>query len=226
MNNRFFAVLVLALIHACASYQATTAPSLAFDYGARQEKVEADGVMLMAKAMHRESDLRQYFDDDPLKYGILPVQIHVENQSNEPYVYCTCDGFNLVDADGNRMTTLTVDQVMDEIKRSHWRTAGWTVGFGVFGLIPSAINVNKVNKKMRADLETKIYTGGQLPSGHAEEGFVFFAVPETMESIEGWKLAAVVVGTEYELTLEVPFHGTVARRVNPDDLADDEEDYG
>lgn len=224
MNTRLIVVVALAFVHACATYQTTTAPSLAYDYGARQHQVEEDGVVLMAKAMHRESDLRQYFDDDPVKYGILPVQIHVENRTNEALFNCSCDGMNLVDANGDRMTALTVDQVMEEIKRSHWRTAGWTVGFGVFGLIPSAMNVNKVNKEMRADLETKIFHGGQLSTGHAEEGFLFFAIPETIDSLEGWKLAAVVVGTFDELELEVPFEGAVARRVKPDEA--DEEDLG
>ena len=207
MNNRLLGVLTLVLVHACASYQAATAPSLAFDDTARQNKVEVEGVLLMAKAIHHESDLRRYFDDDPLKYGILPVQIHVENRSYEPFIYCNCYSMNLIDPNGDRMPSLTVDQVMEKMQRSHWRTAGWTAGFGVFGLLPSSFNVNTVNEKMRADLETKIFRAGQIPSRHAEEGFVFFVMPETLESLDGWKLVAVVVGVEHKLSLEVPFHG-------------------
>jgi hypothetical protein len=225
MNGRLLAVFFLAFIHACASYQAATAPSLSLDAAARQQRSEESGISLMAKAMHREADLKRYFDDDPIKYGVLPVQIHVENRTHGTPVLCSCDGMNLIDDQGVRMTALSVDQVMDEIKRSHWRTAGWTVGFGVFGLIPSAVNVNKVNKQMRADLESKIFIGGQLPEGDVEEGFLFFAVPQTLDSLDGWKLVAVIAddGEFEDVTLEQRFSGRIAPRTRPETL--EEEGY-
>jgi hypothetical protein len=188
------------LVHACASYQAATAPSLAFDDTARQNKVEVEGVLLMAKATHHESDLRQYFGDDPLQYGILPVQIRVENRSYEPFVYCNCYSINLIHPNGHRMTVLTLDQVME------------TLGFGVFTLLPGADNVSNFNKEMRADLESKIFRAGKIHSRSTKEGFAFFVMPKRLESLEGWKLTAVVVGVDHKLTLEVPFHGGVARR--------------
>jgi len=56
MNNRLLGVLALLLVHACATYQGATAPSLTFDDTARQTKVEVEGVLLMAKAIHHESE--------------------------------------------------------------------------------------------------------------------------------------------------------------------------
>lgn len=85
---------------------------------------------------------------------------------------------------------------MDKVKKSHWRTAGWTVGFGVFGLTPSMINVSNTSKTMRADYETKIFVGGKLGKGSATEGFMFYTIPEDTYSLYGWTLAAVFEGTD------------------------------
>lgn len=144
-------ILSLLILSGCASYKATTPPPLGYDLTAQTNKVEQDGVVLTAKPIHQETEVQRYFDEDPLKYGILPVQIHLENKGNEDHRVCAAAGINLLDPTNSRAPAMSVDQVMDKVKKSQWRSAGWTVAAGVFGLIPSAINVNKTNKKMRAD---------------------------------------------------------------------------
>jgi hypothetical protein len=215
MNARFAYLLVaLFIIHGCASYQVTSAPPLEYDLEAQNKKAEKDGVLLLAKPIHQITELQKYFDDDPLKYGILPIQIHIENREHEPALICASEGINLMDPADARIPALTVEQVMDKVKKSHWRTAGWTVGFGVFGLVPSIINVNNTNKKMRADYETKLFVGGKIGKGSATEGFMFFSIPEDTHSLDGWTLAAVLKGTDKseDLILKQALSGKIAIR--------------
>jgi hypothetical protein len=215
MNVRLVYLLVaLFIIHGCASYQVTSAPALEYDLEAQNKKAEKDGVLLLAKPIHQIPELEKYFDDDPLKYGILPIQIHIENRGHEPALICATEGINLMDPTDTRIPALTVEQVMDKVKKSHWRTAGWTVGFGVFGLVPSIINVNNTNKKMRADYETKIFDGGTLGKGSATEGFMFYHIPEDTNSLNGWTLAAVLKGTDEsdDLILKQALSGKIAIR--------------
>lgn len=209
-----YSFLALFILHGCASYQVTSAPPLDYDLEAHNKKAEKDGILMLAKPIHQITELEKYFDDDPLKYGILPIQIHIENRDHEPALICATEGINLMDPSDARITALTVDQVMDKVKKSHWRTAGWTVGFGVFGLVPSMINVNNTNKIMRADYETKTFDGGKLSKGSATEGFMFYPIPVDMNSLDGWALAAILKGTEEgeDLIIKQALSGKIAIR--------------
>ena len=215
MSVRFTNLLVAVfIIHGCASYHVTSAPPLEYDLEAQNKKAEKDGVLLLAKPIHQIPELEKYFDDDPLKYGILPIQIHIENKDHESALICAAEGINLMDPTHTRIPALTVEQVMEKVKKSHWRTAGWTVGFGVFGLVPSIINVNNTNKKMRADYDTKLFDGGRLGKGSSTEGFMFYSIPEDTSTLDGWILAAVLKGTDEseDLILEQSLSGKIAIR--------------
>jgi hypothetical protein len=212
-------ILSALIFSGCASYKATTPPPLGYDLTAQTTKVEQDGVVLMAKPIHQETEVERYFDEDPLKYGVLPVQVHLTNKSHEDTLVCASSGLNLLDAENNRVPSMSVDQVMDKVKKSHWRTAGWTVGFGIFGLIPSAMNVNKVNKEMRADYESRIFKGGKLAEGNTTEGFMFYDVPEDIGTLNGWHLTAVLKNAEgdSDLMLTQELAGTVVKRKRKDE---------
>lgn len=209
-----YLLVAVFIIHGCASYQVTSAPPLGYDLEAQNKKAEKEGVLLLAKPIHQIPELEKYFDDDPLKYGILPIQIYIENKAHDPALICATEGINLLDPTDVRIPALTVEQVMEKVKKSHWRTAGWTVGFGVFGLVPSIINVNNTNKKMRADYETKLFDGGKLGKGSSTEGFMFYSIPENTSTLDGWALAAVLKGTDEseDLILKQSLSGKIAIR--------------
>lgn len=214
MNIRY-AAIALAFLCGCATYKVTDAPPLEHDFEAKSRMVESNGVALMAKPIHHEIELQRYFDDDPLKYGILPMQIRLENNHHDTAVICAAEGINLMDSTDARVPALSIDEVMDKVKKSHWRTAGWTVGFGVFGLIPSAINVNTINKKMRAHYEGKTFQGGEMAKGKALEGFLFYSMPESTDSLDGWKLAAALNSADWDadLVLTQELSGDISPRV-------------
>lgn len=212
-------MLSLLVLSGCASYKATTPPPLGYDHTAQATKVEQEGVVLMAKPIHQETEVERYFDEDPIKYGILPVQIHLENKGNENHLVCAAAGINLLDPTNSRAPAMSVDQVMDKVKKSQWRSAGWTVAAGVFGLIPSAINVNKTNKKMRADYESRMFKGGKLDKGSTTEGFMFYDVPEDIGTLNGWHLTAILKNAEgdSDLILTQELAGTVVKRKRKDE---------
>lgn len=110
MNVRFvYFFVALFIIHGCASYQVTSTPPLEYDLEAQNKKAEKDGVLLLAKPIHQIPELEKYFDDDLLKYGILPIQIHIENRGYETALICPAEGINLMDPTGERIPALTFD---------------------------------------------------------------------------------------------------------------------
>ncbi len=65
--------------------------------------------------------LEAYFDDDLLKYGILPVQIFLCNKSHSCSVGFSVDSINLIDPSNARSPVMSCEQVLDKAKRSYWR---------------------------------------------------------------------------------------------------------
>jgi hypothetical protein len=208
----------------CASHNAAPIPQLGFDLRAQQDKVEDKGLLLMVRPIHEKSHLKTYFDDDILQYGVLPIQIHICNKSHGCPVLLSTDGLTLQNATGELVPAMSMDQVMEKVEKSFGRTAGWTVAFGIFGLIPSAINVNNTNDKIRSDYESRTLKGGNLVPGAVTEGLVFYNVPPDLSSLNGWKLTLVVVDpTKGEPTsLIYGLAGTVVPRpLEPESKSDE-----
>jgi hypothetical protein len=183
LRNFFILCFSLVLLSSCASHKAARQPDLSYNLEAQESKVDNEGVALMAKCFHLKSEMMTYFDDDILQYGVLPVQINLKNNSYPRTLVLKTDGINLIDPTGVRIPIMSCDQVIDKAKKSYWRTAGWAVAFGLFGAIPSLINVSNTNEKLQADYESRMFKSGNLISGSETEGLTFFSVPEDLNSV-------------------------------------------
>lgn len=204
----FFSLLAVL---GCASHNAVRQPDLSYDLKAQENKVEKSGMILMVKPFHLKSELATYFDDDVLKYGVLPIQINLQNKSYPGAIVFNADGINLIDATGARSPGMACEQVYDKVKRSQWRSAGWGVAFGLVGVIPSLINVSTTNDKIRADLESRMIKSGNIVPGGMTEGLTYFSVPQDLSSLSGWKVSVVLkdVQNAKDVTLEHGLAGTI-----------------
>jgi len=196
LRNFFILCFSLALLTSCATHKAARQPNLSYDLRAQENKVDNEGVTLMAKCFYLKSEMVTYFDDDLLQYGLLPVQINLKNNSYPRTLVLNADRINLIDPTGVRIPIMSYDQVIDKAKKSYWRTAGWAVAFGLFGAIPSLINVSNTNEKIQADYESRMLKCGNLNCGSETEGLTFFSVPEDLNSLNGWKISVVLKDTE------------------------------
>lgn len=208
-------VAVLAMIASCASYDATKAPALSYDAQVQSAKVESNHIAVLVKPIQSKLEMEKYFGGDLLKYGILPIEVSITNLGHDGSMVFEPNGLNLTGPSNEHSTMLSLDQVYDRTKKSQWRTAGWAVGFGIFGLIPSAINVNNVNNKMRADYQEKMLSGGNIAKGEAKEGVAFFSVPQDLKSLDAWKLNIMVKDftNQTNVTVDYPLTGAVEPRV-------------
>jgi len=213
MNLRLFFIFCLVLVSffGCASHKAARQPDLSYDLKAQENKVDRDGITLMVKAFHLKSELSTYFDEDLLKYGMLPIQINLQNKSYPSPVVMNIEGINLIDVMGTRYPGLSSEQTYDIVKRSQWRSAGWTVAAGIFGLIPSLINVSNTNDKIRADLESRQLKSGNIICGGMTEGLMFYSVPEDLSNLSGWKISVILkdVQNTKDVILEYGLSGTI-----------------
>lgn len=213
MNLRLFFgfCFVFVSFFGCATHKAARQPDLSYDLKAQENKVDKDGITLMTKCFHLKSELETYFDEDLLKYGVLPIQINLQNKSYPKTVVFNTDGINLIDPTGTRNPIMSSEQVIEKAKKSYWRTAGWGVAAGIFGIIPSMINVSNTNKKIQADYESRMIKGGNLVCGGVTEGLAFFSVPEDVSNLSGWKVSVILKDIENSnnIILEYGLSGTI-----------------
>lgn len=173
--------------------------------------MDKDGIALMTKCFHLKSEMETYFDDDLLQYGILPIQINLQNKSYPKTVVFNIDGINLIDPTGTRNPIMSSEQAIDKAKKSYWRAAGWGVAAGIFGIIPSMINVSNTNKKIQADYESRMIKGGNLICGSVTEGLAFFSVPEDLSNLSGWKVSVILkdIKSPEDIIIEQGLSGTI-----------------
>ncbi len=211
LRNLFILCFSLVLLTSCATHKAARQPNLSYDLRAQENKIDNEGVTLMAKCFHLKSEMVTYFDDDLLQYGLLPVQINLKNNSYPRTLVLNADRINLIDPTGVKIPIMSYDQVIDKAKKSYWRTAGWAVAFGLLGAIPSLVNVSNTNEKIQADYESRMLKCGNLNCGSETEGLTFFSVPEDLNSLNGWKISVILkdIETENDIILDYGLYGTI-----------------
>lgn len=206
-------ILIITFSAGCASRNAVNQPSLYLDLKSHQNKVVKNDITLLVKPIHKLADLKAYYDEDAIRYGVLPVQIFIQNQSDDNYILNT-DGINLTSSTGERIPALSAEQTYQRLRKSYWRSGGWAVAVGVFAAF-SVHNVSKINNQIKADLSSRMLQSGNLISGSATEGTIFYDVPPKIDSVNNWKITLVIQnGLTNELTqIEYSMAGNVEQRV-------------
>lgn len=222
LRHILFFILITTITVSCASRNAVQQPSLSYNLNTQQNKVVQDGIELMAKPIHSYAELTSYYDEDTIKYGVLPVQVYVFNKSNQSFLL-NLDGVNLIDGTGARVPLLSPDQTYERIKKSQWRSAGWAVATGVFAAF-SIHNVAEVNKQIKADISSRFLKSGNLVPGSATEGTLFYNVPSEISSVDNWKLSLVLHDNEgKQIVATYSFSGNIEQRKTPEAMQTESE---
>jgi len=204
-------LLSLGVLAGCASHNTVQAPDLNYNLKAQEQRIEQDGVLYMAKAIHKKEEVEQYFGKDLLKNGVLPVQVFMQNKSHNGTFLYDSSRTQLKTSDGQALQVLPLNDVYEEAKTSMGQAVLWGAGFGLIGAAASAYNISETNDKIKADLDNKMLKNGALSQGASTQGFLFFNVPKDLASLNGWKL---------NLTLKDPEHLTTVLNQEFSDTVD------
>jgi hypothetical protein len=121
MKRKLFP-LALLLLSGCASYQATSLSRLDSDAIETNSGDKIEHIYITAKAFNK-ADCKRYLDRDVLAKGYQPVQLFIENNTNEHYLF-SHDRINLPYASS------------EEVARTvHTSTMGRILGYGIPGVL-------------------------------------------------------------------------------------------
>ena len=184
------ALLTLCLmafaLHGCASHDPIQDPSLDTDLKVQSGKKTVNDVSIMIRVVHDKEMLQAYYDEDLVGWGMLPVQVNIENLGKEP-AYLGLEYAALICPTGRIQSALSFEQAYHKAKKSYWATAGWAVAFGLVGAVPSLINVSQTNEKIAADYKRVMLKSGEMVENAHTEGSIFFDIDKKIASLDGWK---------------------------------------
>ena len=187
-ENLLILISIAFIFFSCASHAPIKQPNLHSNLEAQQNKQVLNNIEIMARPIHSKSEIKNFYDEDLILYGVLPFHLCFKNNSSNASCHIEINKAALIDPDGSSNWPLTHEQVYEKASKSYFRTAGWAVAFGVFGAVPSLINVAYTNEKIKADYESCMLKNGELVGGGFTEGSIFFSVDNKIESLDGWQL--------------------------------------
>ena len=223
LRNMFIIALGLAVFSGCASFETVQQPRLANTAQARRDVVRVSSVALYAKAVHTKEEMEGMFDDDMLKYDILPIRLEIVNNSGTD-ILVEAETIQLRDGAGAVRPHVSLESATAKAKKSYWRAAGWGA-LWIPLAIGSAIDVNEANKDVEQGMRNLAFHGGVIEPSFSSEGILFFQVPEELSSISEWRLEVPVrfiVGSGPTNVLVRSFDDAIevrTKRKNDDDPA-------
>jgi hypothetical protein len=160
--------------------------------------VNKNGIILMVKCIHIKSEMKTYFDRDLVHYGILPVEIYIQNKSYPRTVFLNIDGINLIDLTSAKNPIMSCDQIIAKVKEKQYFMIGTAIGIATFnpGVILDSQLYSRRIEKFQYSYKSHSIKFGDLISGGVTEGFTFFNIPEDLNNLNGWKISIVLKDKE------------------------------
>jgi hypothetical protein len=160
-------VLGLLALTGCASYKARPLPIL---HNQNVTHSQNTNDAKFSYKLFTEVDCMDYFDRDIIKAGYQPVQIHIENSSDEDLVF-SVQGIN--------MPCATTEEVAKSV---HTSTAGRVCAWGIPGLflwpllIPAVVDgigSSEANQQLDVDFAGKSVKGQIIHQNSNLDGVIF-----------------------------------------------------
>lgn len=196
-QNLLIFCFMLLLFSGCTYPMVLHQSDLSHDLKTKESEVNKDGIILMVKCIHLKSEMKNYFDRDLVHYGILPVQIYIQNKSYPKTVVLNIDGINLIDLTGAKNPMLSCDQIIEKRKEILRFMVGTSISlFDPIGFMIGSIESSDKITKIKSSYKSHSIKFGDIISGGVTEGFTFFSVPNDLKCLNGWKISVVLKDTE------------------------------
>jgi hypothetical protein len=198
MKRQNFLIFCMILFSGCTSSPMVLRQAdLSHDVKAQESEVNKDGISLKVKCIHLKSEMKTYFDRDLLYYGILPVQIYLQNKSYPGTVILNTDGINLIDLNGAKNPMMSCDQIIEKRKETpHYMLGTTTAVWSPLGFI--GLSIDRLDKKKKIQYSFKLHSikFRNLILGAVAEGFAFFSVPQDLSNLNWWKISVILKDTD------------------------------
>lgn len=178
----FISIISIFLLSGCASYKAQSLEGL--NFGGSSYTEEQNGVKVALRAFTPE-DCKRYFDRPLIQKGYQPVQISIENNT---------DNYILFSEQSLSIPVVPAQEVADKV---HSSMVGQALAFGFIGMI----SASQANDKLDRDFSSKVSDGNNtiMPYG-CYNGVIFIS---TQNYRNNFKLTLINSDTKQRLEYQV-----------------------
>jgi hypothetical protein len=163
---------VAVLLCGCAEFPRTT-PLKEQLASYRPRHYERDGFHFAAALPSDSGGFQtRHYGVELTDYGILPLEIFLQNTSADSSFSVTVHDASLQLQDGTAFTLLNVEEVVDAAGYSYWRTLPYFLLF-IFPGIIECFNVAGANEAMAMDYADKVLNDLDLPKDGKMQGVIF-----------------------------------------------------
>lgn len=177
-------VLGILLLFGCSSHSTFALKPLDGD---NKAKAMQNGVTLSARPFLTTKELKNYFGEDLVKKGLLPLQVHILNESDSD-IGVVVESMGLLPPDARSIMAADSSAAYKKAKSGFGATPIHVLAFGMVGLFGSTANVTAANMKLASDLESKLLKDGIVQRHKYVDGVVFFPIQGAPRSLNGWHL--------------------------------------
>ena len=187
MRRILTVTLILAYFTvSCASYTAKTVAIPAIESAAVTR--EEQGLRVGVNPYMEAEKSKKIFDADLTQARILALEVLVSNNGLRRLAVRKSDFILRLPA-GKEYTPAHAADVTTRLE-SFGGVVGWTIAFGLVGLLASSIAKNSADTARRADFGSKEFQDATLFSGEAAHGFLFFLIPDDVRELKNASLVA------------------------------------
>jgi hypothetical protein len=203
MRRIMTVTLILAYFTvSCASYTAKSLATPAIESSAASR--EEQGLRVGVNPYVEAEKTKQIFDADLKQALVLALEVLVSNNGPRRLTVRKSDFILRLPA-GREVAPARAEEVAARLE-SFGGVVGWTIAFGLVGLLASSMAKNNADTARRADFGGKEFHDATVFSGEAAHGFLFFLIPDDVRDLKNASL--VVKGTDdvnaARISVEIP----------------------
>ena len=202
---RRFLIMTLILLYftvSCASYTAKSVAIPAIESAAVSR--EEQGLRVGVNPYVEAEKSKKIFDADLKQARILALEVLVSNNGLRRLAVRKGDFILRLPA-GKEYTPARAADVTTRLE-SFGGVVGWTIAFGLVGLLASSIAKNSADTARRADFGSKEFQDATLFSGEAAHGFLFYLIPDDVRELRNASLVARAIDDvdTARISVEIP----------------------
>lgn len=195
-------ILLISLMTGCASQGNFMLSSLD---STNSTVIKKNDITLFLNPILDKDKLDEYYGDNLVRRGILPIQIRIVNESNND-IGVNIDNFKLISSKGELCNSIDVNMIYDQIKNGNSYLLVDVPLILITGVPIAYIFKESENVKTRTNLLMNLFKNGIISKRESVEGMVYMHLTERIDSLTNWTFSSTVFlrNSEESTTITIP----------------------
>ncbi len=207
-------IIVATAATGCASYEAKPFISRTASSILEQDNYNDYGLVFAARMPEGAEYLEKHFGFNPADYNMLPVEVFLENTSEDANFEIRVSQARFTLADGTEFAPVPLKEALDELSFSGWSSLPWWPLFIFPGFIALS-DVWDANVAMEDDYSRKVLDDRNVaPKSRSVQGALLFRVVDDDRDLDEIELREASISLRVTMRSATSAGDTFTTRIN------------